>query len=60
LGMERFRGPHSGANQVETFWYLLEQHELKHKVGYYTTNNATNNVTTMHELGKCFSTFNIA
>jgi len=60
LGMERFRGPHTGANHAEIIWKLLEQYGLRYKVGYFMTNNAANNDTAMYELAKLFSNVKVA
>jgi len=60
LGMERFHGPHTGANPAEIIWKLLEEDELRHKVGYFTTDNTTNNDTAMYESAKLFSKGSVA
>jgi len=60
LGMECFRGPHTGANVAKIILKLLEQYGLRHKVGYFTTDNATNNETSIPELVKLFSNVNVA
>jgi len=58
--MERFSAPHTGANQAEIIWKLLEQYGLRHTVDYITTDNATNNDTAIYELAKLFSNINVA
>jgi hypothetical protein len=50
LGMERFKGPHTGLNQAAVIWQVLKRYNLVRKVGYFTTDNATNNDAALREL----------
>lgn len=34
---------HSGENQVEALWKVIEEYELGEKIGFFTLDNATNN-----------------
>ena len=60
FGMEHFRAPHTIANQGEIFWTLLEQYKLRHKVAYFTTDNATNNDTVTYDHAKVFTIITLA
>jgi len=42
LGMERVRGPHHGGNRANIIRSHVEQYRFRHKVRYFTTDNATN------------------
>jgi len=57
--MERFQGPHTGHNHAETMWQILEQYHLKYHVGFFTTDNASNNDTALRELGHIFDSHSI-
>lgn len=59
IGFRRFQGPHSGSNIAELLWKILERFELTKKIGYITTDNATNNDTAIAELGTYFSQIGI-
>ena len=59
LGMERFQGPHTGLNQAEMIWQILERYHLMYRVGYFTTDNAFNNDTALRELGHIFDAHSI-
>jgi len=50
IGFHHFQGPHSGSNIAGELWNILERFELTRKIGYMTTDNATNNDTTIAEL----------
>ena len=50
LGFQRLEGPHSGANQADLIWKILEVYQLTHKLGYFTMNNASNNDTALGEI----------
>jgi len=50
IGFYRFQGPHSGSNITEALWKILERFELTRKIGYITTDNATNNDTAIAEI----------
>jgi hypothetical protein len=58
--MECFHGPRPSANQAKIIWMLLEQYRFRHKVGSFTTDNATNTYTAMCEQAKLFSNVNLA
>ena len=55
LGFQRFYGPHSGRNIAHWQSFLqvgvLDKYEIGAKVGYITTDNASNNDTALVELG---------
>jgi len=59
LGMERFQGPHTGLNQAEMIWQILERYHSMYRVGYFTTDNAFNNDTALQELGHIFDAHSI-
>jgi len=52
LGFRRFFGPHSGSNIAETVVKILDTYEIASKLGYITTDNATNNDSALVELSK--------
>ena len=54
IGFHRFQGPHSGSNIAGALWNILERFELTRKIGYITTDNATNNDTAIAELAVYF------
>jgi hypothetical protein len=54
LRMERFKGPHTGLNQAAVILQVLKRYNLVQKVGYITTDNATNNNAALHELATYF------
>ena len=43
LGLQRFRGRHTGENQAIHFWEVATRYKLVDKIGYFTLDNATNN-----------------
>jgi len=45
--MKRFKGRHTGENQAQRFWEVVETYHLHEKIGYFTLNNARNNDTAM-------------
>jgi len=49
IGFHRFQGSHSGSNIASALWNILERFELTRKIGYMTTDNATNNDTAIAE-----------
>jgi hypothetical protein len=59
LGLERFKGAHTGANQATVIWNIINQYELHHRIGYFTTDNASNNDTALQELAKILEEHNI-
>ena len=52
LGFRRFFGSHSGANIAETVIKVLDTYQIASKLGYITTDNATNNDSALVELSK--------
>jgi len=50
LGMERFKGPHWGMNQAAVIWKILERFKISRRVGYFTTDNASNNGSALKAL----------
>lgn len=54
IGFCRFQGPHTGSNIAEVLWKILERFEITRKIGYITTDNATNNDTAISELATYF------
>ena len=52
LGFHRFHGPHSGYNIAQVLLQVLDKLEIAEKIGYITTDNATNNDSALAELGK--------
>ena len=59
LGFRRFFGSHSGANIAETVLKILDTYEIASKLGYITTDNATNNDSALIELSKSLALRNI-
>jgi len=59
LGFQRFYGPHSGRNIAQSFLGVLDKYEIGAKVGYVTTDNASNNDTALVELGVMLQERNI-
>lgn len=54
IGFRRFQGPHSGSNIAEVLWKILERFEITRRIGYITTDNATNNDTAIAQLATNF------
>jgi hypothetical protein len=48
--MELFKGPHTGLNQAAVIWHVLQQYNLILRVGYFMTDNVTNNDAVLREL----------
>ena len=59
LGVRRFFGSHSGANIAETVLKILDTYEIASKLGYITTDNATNNDSALIELSNSLALRNI-
>jgi hypothetical protein len=59
LGLERFKGAHTGTNQAAVIWNIINLYELHHRIGYFTTDNASNNATALQELAKILEKHNI-
>jgi len=59
LGFRRFFGSHSGANIAETVIKVLDTYQITSKLGYITTDNATNNDSTLVKLSKLLALRNI-
>jgi hypothetical protein len=51
LGLRRFYGAHTGANQAAYFWQVAKEFSLTKKIGYFTLDNASNNDTALVIIG---------
>jgi hypothetical protein len=60
LSMEQLTGYHTGLNQDAAIWEGLQQYNLIRKVGYFTTDNVTNNNLALYELATYFQAEDIA
>ena len=54
IGFCRFQGPHSGSNIADVIWKILDIFEITRRIGYITTDNTTNNDTTIAQLATNF------
>jgi len=54
LGLPHHHESHSGHNIAETFAAIVYQYNIQDRVGYFTTDNASNNDTCMEFLGDEF------
>jgi len=52
LGLQRFRGRHTGENQAKHFWDIVKTYQITEKIGYFTLDNATNNDTALQYISK--------
>jgi hypothetical protein len=59
LGMECFKRPHSGINQAAVIWKILERLKISLSVGYFTTDNASNNDSSLKALVPYFEDVDI-
>ena len=59
LGFHRFQGPHSGYNIAQALLVGLDKLEITERIGYITTDNATNNDSALVELGNTLGRRNI-
>ena len=59
IGFRRFQGSHSGSNIAEVLWKILEKYEITRRIGYITTDNATNNDTAIAQLATNFRNIGI-
>ena len=59
LGFHRFEGPHSGYNIAQALLVVLDKLEITERIGYITTDNATNNDLALVELGNTLGGRNI-
>jgi len=50
LGFRRLQGSHSGANQAELFWKILHLYQLRERLGYFTTDDVSNNDPALSEI----------
>ena len=50
LGFHRFHGPHSGYNIPHVLLQVLDKLKIASRIGYITTENATNNDSALSEL----------
>ena len=60
LGLRRFIGSHSGANQASHFWEVVKDFAITHHIGYFTLDNASNNDTALEEISLRLSYLNIS
>lgn len=47
LGLRRLLGAHSGENQGSTVWLIVKDYQIDNSLGYFTLDNASNNVTAL-------------
>ena len=59
LGLRRFLGAHTGANQAAHFWEVAEDFKITRKLGYFTLDNATNNDSALAEIAAFLSKIGI-
>jgi len=50
LGFQHLQGPYSCTNQADLIWKILHFYKLTEKLGYFTTDNASNNDTALSEI----------
>ena len=50
LALPSLNGIHSGENQAEVLWRVIEEYGLGEKLGFFTLDNATNNDTCLETL----------
>ena len=43
LGLRKMEGSHTGENQFALLWKVIEEYGLKHRIGFFTFDNASNN-----------------
>jgi hypothetical protein len=55
LALPEQSGPHSGVNIADNVAAIIHHYNLKDKIGYFMTDNATNNDTCLEELGAGFN-----
>jgi len=60
LGLQRFRGRHTGENQAKHFWDIVNAYKITNKIGYFTLDNATNNDTALEHIAKHLQDVGIA
>lgn len=53
--MPEITGSHIGKNIAAHIFKVLQAFKIKHKIGYFTLDNVSNNDTAMEELGKLFN-----
>ena len=54
LALPTLTGIHSGENQAEAVWKVIEKYELGDNIGFFTLDNATNNDTCLETLRGMF------
>lgn len=59
LGLRRFCGAHTGANQATHFWSIAEDFNITRKIGFFTLDNATNNDSALREISSFLLKINI-
>jgi hypothetical protein len=60
LGLPHHHEPHSGHNIAETFAAIAYQYNIQDRIGYFTTDNASNNDTCMELLNAEFDFDHVA
>lgn len=60
LGLPHHHESHSGHNIAETFAAIAYQYNIQDRIGYFTTDNASNNDTCMEFLGAEFDFDHVA
>jgi len=59
LGFHGFFGPHSGPNIAQNLVPVLDRLGIAGRIGYITTDNASNNDSALRELGSMLQDRNI-
>jgi hypothetical protein len=54
LGLKRIQGSHSGENMAQSIITVIEEYELKDRLGYFVLDNATSNDTCVREILRKF------
>ena len=60
LGLKRLSGRHTGGNQCQIVFNILQEFKLLSKIGYFTLDNATNNDKALALLSKMLETHHIS
>ena len=59
VGLRRFCGAHTGANQAAHFWQVATDFQITRKIGYFTLDNASNNDSALVEIASFLLNINI-
>jgi len=57
LALRRLFGAHSGENQAEILWLVVTEYQIQNSLGYFTLDNASNNLSTLRCLNTKLSRF---